>query len=199
MATFVSLQGNRRTTIQDQVLCSSGSLSCTVERVDLLISPSEQVCCGWKLLNDCFPGKVEHGSSKLVHLFRPSDLFRFSLIAAMIFPCVLSETIWTKLDLDCTSFHCLIVFQEFYNDNNYNNLTLLIKLHVLWYNYMGIYPQGHSYYVYRKCCCSLGNIWLLYIAHIMLIIIIIIIIIISLTSIFFQDKSRVWTAASQQH
>ena len=30
-------------------------------------------------------------------------------------------------------------------------------------------------------------------------IIIIIIIIISLTSIFFQDKSRVWTAASQQH
>ena len=29
--------------------------------------------------------------------------------------------------------------------------------------------------------------------------IIIIIIIISLTSIFFQDKSRVWTAASQQH
>ena len=28
---------------------------------------------------------------------------------------------------------------------------------------------------------------------------IIIIIIISLTSIFFQDKSRVWTAASQQH
>ena len=27
----------------------------------------------------------------------------------------------------------------------------------------------------------------------------IIIIIISLTSIFFQDKSRVWTAASQQH
>ena len=30
------------------------------------------------------------------------------------------------------------------------------------------------------------------------IIIIIIIIIISLTSIFFQDKSRVWTAASQQ-
>ena len=32
-----------------------------------------------------------------------------------------------------------------------------------------------------------------------IIIIIIIIIIISLTSIFFQDKSRVWTAASQQH
>ena len=31
------------------------------------------------------------------------------------------------------------------------------------------------------------------------IIIIIIIIIISLTSIFFQDESRVWTAASQQH
>ena len=28
---------------------------------------------------------------------------------------------------------------------------------------------------------------------------IIIIILISLTSIFFQDKSRVWTAASQQH
>ena len=32
-----------------------------------------------------------------------------------------------------------------------------------------------------------------------IIIIIIIIIIISLTSVFFQDKSRVWTAASQQH
>ena len=31
------------------------------------------------------------------------------------------------------------------------------------------------------------------------VIIIIIIIIISLTSIFFQDKSRVWMAASQQH
>ena len=37
--------------------------------------------------------------------------------------------------------------------------------------------------------------------HLLIVIIeiIIIIIIISLTSIFFQDKSRVWTAASQQH
>ena len=43
---------------------------------------------------------------------------------------------------------------------------------------------------------DLTRFWLMLTSPVFLIIIIIIL---SLTSIFFQDKSRVWTAASQQH
>ena len=48
-----------------------------------------------------------------------------------------------------------------------------------WHNQAGSELQGPAQYA----LCRIYNI----------------IIIISLTSIFFQDKSRVWTAASQQH
>ena len=68
-------------------------------------------------------------------------------------------------------------------------------------NFVAIYSSGENFWsehIHHVCYAYSTLSWLT-ISLQGIEFIIIIIIIISLTSIFFQDKSRVWTAASQQH